>query len=363
MVILSAGLVWLAGTALPPGPVAASEGVTIQLALDGTRLEGTPVAWNQFQVLLLARNGFLFSFPPQKAEDFRQVSTRFQPWSQSEMRGQLQREFGRGFDVSGTGNYLVVHPAGQKDRWAQRFENLYRSFVHYFSVRGMRPATPDFPLVAIVLHSQREFLEYSRQSGGSVSPGVLGYYSPQTNRIMLYDVTHGQSTDENWFINAETIIHEATHQMAFNTQIHSRTASPPRWVAEGLAMLFEAPGVWDPRHHRDRNDRMNRGRLQAFRQYLPHRPGGSLPQFVSQSAAEFSSTPNASYAEAWAFTFFLSEQEPAKLMKYLAKTSGREPLKQYGQAERLQEFTDVFGRDFKMLEARFLRFIRQLQAK
>ena len=48
---------------------------------------------------------------------------------------QLQREFGRAFDVSGTGQYLVVHPAGQRDRWADRFEQLYRSMIHYLTAR------------------------------------------------------------------------------------------------------------------------------------------------------------------------------------------------------------------------------------
>ena len=342
------------------GGAQGADSVTVQLALDGSSLEGTPVAWNSSQVLLLARNGFLLQFPPNKAEDFRQISPRFHPWSQSEMRGQLQREFGRRFQVSGTGNYLVVHPAGQKDRWAQRFENLYRSFTHYFSVRGMRPASPQFPLVAVVFHSQNEFLQYGRQAGGSLSPGVLGYYSPRTNRVILYDITHGESTDENWHINAGTIIHEATHQMAFNTRIHSRTALPPRWAAEGLAMLFEAPGVWDARHYPHQGDRINRSRLKSFRQYAQHRKAGSLPLFVSQTNRGFAQNPGASYAEAWALSFFLSEKEPAKYMKYLAKTAAREPLKTYSSAEQLQEFTGVFGRDLKMLEVRYLRFIAQI---
>jgi hypothetical protein len=148
--------------------------------------------------------------------------------------------------------------------------------------------------------------------------------------------------------------------MAFNTGIHSRTAVPPRWVGEGLAMLFEAPGVWDPRHHAHLEDRVNRGRLAAFRQYLPRRRAGSLPQFVSESVREFAQTPAESYAEAWAFSFFLSEKEPSRYMKYLARTAAREPLTTYNSAEQLAEFTDVFGRDLKMLEARFLRFIKQL---
>ena len=108
----------------------------------------------------------------------------------------------------------------------------------------------------------------------------------------------------------------------------------PRWAAEGLAMLFEAPGVWDTRHYPHQRDRINRSRLKRFRQYAQHRKAGSLPLFVSQTNRGFAQNPGASYAEAWALSFFLSEKEPAKYMKYLAKTAAREPLKTYSSAER-----------------------------
>ncbi len=212
--------------------------------------------------------------------------------------------------------------------------------------------------MAVVFHSQREFLQYSQAIGGSISPGVLGYYSPLTNRVILYDATGGD--DPAWAQNASTIIHEATHQMAFNTRVHSRTALPPRWAGEGLAMLFEAPGVWDARRNKQLTARINQGRLDDFRQLLPRRGTDSLGGFVSQTHREFNSTPAESYAQAWAFSFFLSEQEPARYMKYLAKTAAREPLVEYSPAQQLAEFTSVFGTDLKMLEARFLRFIQQL---
>lgn len=356
----TARALWGACLAMIAGGVFAADGVTIQLAVDGSVLEGTPIAWNDAEVLLLARNGFLVQFPPSQAEGFRQLATQFRPCSQGEMRSQLQREFGRRFDVSGTGNYLVVHPAGQKDRWAQRFESLYRSFVRYFSVRGMQPGALQFPLVAVVLHSQEEFLEHSRRAGGSVSMGVLGYYSPRSNQVLLFDVTRGNAADDSWYINAETILHEATHQMAFNSGLHSRWAPPPRWVGEGLAMLFEAPGVWDAQRHPHLNDRINTARLRAFRQFGERRARGFLPHFVSQSDSAFFRTPAAAYAEAWAFSFFLSEMEPAKYLSYLQRTAQREPLKRYTAAEQLAEFTDVFGQDLGMLEARYLRFISQL---
>jgi hypothetical protein len=340
-----------------------SEGSRIQLLLDGSALEGTPLAWSDSRVLLLGRDGFLWQFAPQKARDYRQLEGVFRPLSFGEMRGQLLREFGRNYDVSGTGNYLVVHPAGQRDRWAHRFEELFRAFLHYFGARGMRPATPEFPLVGVVFRSRGEFARFVEREGGSVSPGGVGFYSNHTNRILLYDVTHGQASDENWHLNAETIIHEATHQMAFNTNIHSRVAVPPRWVAEGLATMFEAPGVWSARRHPHLKDRINRERWNAFRQYVDNgRPADSLARFVGASDRLFFSAPAIAYAEAWALTFYLSEKEPGRYMRYLRRTAERQPLQSYSEQEQLREFTEIFGADLTLLEARYLRFIRSLAA-
>jgi hypothetical protein len=179
--------------------------------------------------------------------------------------------------------------------------------------------------------------------------------------VLLSDVTRGSKQDALWHVNAETIIHEATHQLAFNCGIHNRFAPPPRWLGEGLAVMFESPGVWNARHFPRRQDRVNTGRLRSFRHYQnSSRPENSLAQFVSASDQLFDTNPQAAYAEAWALSFFLAEKEPAKYTEYLRKTASREPMRRYSSVEQLQEFTDTFGHDLQMLEVRFLRFINQL---
>ncbi len=101
-------------------PVTASAGQwTMRLDLRGRRIEATPVFWSEREILVLGRDGQYWQFAPDEAEDYSKVSDRFRSYSQAEMRGQLLREFGRAFDVSGTGHYLVVHPAGKRDVWAE----------------------------------------------------------------------------------------------------------------------------------------------------------------------------------------------------------------------------------------------------
>ena len=329
---------------------------TISLELNGERVEGNPISWTNSEMCLLTRTGALKFFNPHHAKNVRTLSGQFCSYSANEMRASLYREFGKKFDVTDTGHYLVVHPKGQRDVWASRFEELYRNFMHYFRTRRIHPSEPQFPLVAVVFHRRDDFLRYA-VSDGLNAKSYLGYYSPSTNRILLYDTTVGRQ-EADWTTNAATIIHEATHQTANNTQIHSRFGSTPRWVAEGLATMFEAHGVWNPRRYRQRSDRINRGRLRSFRRHLKTHTSARLVQLVANDRM-FYSQQNIAYTEAWALTFFLAELEPRKYGSFLQKTASRQPFAGYSSAQRQKDFTDVFGKDLAMLDARLQRFIRE----
>lgn len=330
----------------------------IEVTLGKQRLLGRPLAWTPERIFLLSRDGHLWDFAPSDAANYRQSPDQFRSLTKNELRAQLQREFGEGFEVMSTGNYLVVHPAGAENQWAGRFENLYRSFLHYFTARGFRPQTPIFPLVAVVMPNQQDFLRYAAAQGEQVSPQVLGYYSPRSNRILMYDSTAGQGGD--WTQNAETLIHEAAHQTAFNTGVHSRWSMPPRWVAEGLGTMFEARGVYDAPHHTSQADRLNRGRLESFQRYQERRQKGALAALVG-SDRMFAADPEGAYAEAWALTFFLAETEPRKYFSYLAKTGSHTPFTEVRGPERLKDFTSVFGEQLDLLEAKMLRFVGELK--
>jgi hypothetical protein len=161
-------------------------------------------------------------------------------------------------------------------------------------------------------------------------------------------------------VNAETIIHEATHQTAYNTGIHNRLNDTPGWVVEGLATMFEAPGVWDARHNPQLAQRINRYYLKRFRLFLDKRQKNWLPRLVAsdQSFAVLSET---AYGQSWALTFYLMEKQPRQFGDYLRKTVRRPAAKQYTPKARLADFTSVFGENWPMLEARVARFVAELE--
>ncbi|REJ70574.1 MAG: DUF1570 domain-containing protein [Planctomycetota bacterium] len=332
----------------------------IRVDVDGRSVEGRPVYWTKSRVQLMLRDGQLLDFRTNQARNFHRSAGHFRSYTASEIRSRLSAELGNQFDVTGTGHYLVAHPAGERDRWAERFEDLYRSFVHYFSVRGMRLEDPEFPLIAVVWKNQNDYRKYAARTGHPIGTDVLGYYSPMTNRVHLFDEADGRTRGAQWRRNAKTIIHEVTHQTAFNTGVHRRFVGCPRWVAEGLGTLFEAEGVYDSRNFSGRGDRVNRTQLAAYQRYAPQLTKAALADMITSDRG-FQHNTSAAYAQAWAFSFYLSETQPRRYTEYLTKTANREPGGSYSPQQRLADFTSIFGDNFAMHQARFSRFMADVR--
>jgi hypothetical protein len=353
--LIAIGLLWFA---LPGVVLAERPRWTMLVDIDNRQVEGTPLAWSSSRVMLLARDGRLWDFSPKESRNFRKVNSRFSSYSAAEMRAGLERELRGRLVVTGTGHYLVAHPPG-KEAWAQRFEDLYRSCTNYFTLREMHVHEPTFPLVAIVWNNQQDFLRYSISQGSNVSSNVLGFYSPSSNRVALFDSEQG-ARRRGFSENDATIIHEATHQMAFNTGVHNRFSTTPKWLAEGLGTMFEARGVWNWRSYPDRRDRVNRGQLAQFQAWKKHgRTKGTFAELLA-SDRMFQTNTSAAYAEGWAWVFFLTETHPQKFAEYVRRVAARGDFENYSMQHRIADFSGIFGSDLRMLEKHCLNFIDDL---
>jgi len=348
----------LAAVALAAWDAAAAERSVVKVRKGEAAVEGLPLAWSSDFAAVLRGDGALFTFNPGEVT-VEKTTRSFQPYTIMAMRRALEREFGSAYEVTAAGHYLVVHPRGQGQAWANRFDELYRGFQRYFSVRGFSLKQPQFPLVAVVLRSREDYLRYLQKHAPGTPTSTLGFYAPATNRVILYDATGGN--DANWHINAETIIHEATHQTAFNTGLHNRFGATPRWVAEGLGMLFEARGVWSGRANGPQSERINQQRLSDFRRYLQNGRGEDALVELISGDQPFRRDIHSAYAESWALTFFLSETRPREYARYLARIAERPDFQSYPSQDRLADFTAIFGTNLRHLDAQFLRYMKDLR--
>lgn len=153
---------------------------------------------------------------------------------------------------------------------------------------------------------------------------------------------------------AEVIRHEAFHQFAANTGLHSRLAETPLWLGEGLAMMFESaiePGLAPSR------DAEQRARLRVVGgQRLSNVPPGWLKELVS-SDRPFQVDPQGAYIRAWATVVYLSDRQLPRFTAYLRYLRSRPALEEYPAALRVADFERFFGYSWETLEREIARSV------
>lgn len=368
--------------AFAPGALASGPSL-LEVTRHGEKFLGRLEAKSANVCWLLARDGQLAPFQISQIDALRTAAPRFHEFSLAELRDQLRRTLPKQFRIDGTGHFLICAEKNSH-RIGEICEDTYRTFHRYFSVRGFKIAQPEFPLVVIVFPDRAGFAAYCRKDGLEPPSGMLGYYMRLTNRVALFDgggnlnaeldppadraKMETVSADETAVrFDAmlegnlhDTIVHETTHQVAFNTGLHSRIGPTPKWVIEGLATMFEAPGIRDSQRSASPKSRINRSRFVWFGNYMQsRRRPHSLADFVGTDDLYASATLDA-YSEGWALTFFLAETRHAAYGRFLKLIAQRNPLKAYPAAERVADFRKTFG-ELKTLEADYLRFYAKLK--
>ena len=128
-------------------------------------------------------------------------------------------------------------------------------------------------------------------------------------------------------LNVATIVHEATHQIAFNCGLHTRLSDCPLWFSEGIAVYFETPDLRRPRAGRGVGA-VNRDAVAAVPAiFVRTAAPDSLRTLISRrQAVPGRSKALDAYGEAWALTYFLLRQHPKQYVAYLRMLSAKKPL-------------------------------------
>ena len=171
-------------------------------------------------------------------------------------------ELPAGFDVHVTKHYVICFNTSRDyAKWAGGlFERLHEAFLTFWRRAGLDVHEPDQPLLVVIFSDRRDYAACAARDVGSSADRVSGYYSFLTNRVTTFDLTAADGLaptpgrgpgrlglDILAQPEAEgliaTLVHEATHQMAFNSGMHRRLAPVPLWVCEGVATYFETPNL------------------------------------------------------------------------------------------------------------------------
>ena len=306
-------------------------------------------------VLMLADDGYIWTIQPNQIVKRNKLEVPMTPVSTAEMKRRLMEQ-NKGFEVYQTAHYIILH--NTNERYAKRvgtlFEQLYKGFFAYWENQGWELPEPRFPFVAMVFANRDDYLQYSLPQVGETAKAVLGYYDLRNNRMITY-------FNRNLERNIATLVHEATHQLAYNCKVQTRYADNPKWVSEGLAMFFESPDFKSPKGWRAIG-KVNQVNLSRWRNYQRNRPAESLVTLLADdSRFNNASTALAAYGESWALTYFLIKTRREKYVSYLRELSKGKRLIERTKKERIEMFESSFGETIVGLDKAFVTYMRRIR--
>ena len=331
-------------------------------------------------VLLLSPDGELWAITAEEIVSKRKDDTEFAPLTRDALGKRLLQEH-PGFKLHTTAHYAICYNTSKEyAEWVgSLYERLYDGFYNYWSKRGLKLRDPELPLVALVFDSRENYALHARRelgdAVGGAEGGIIGYYSLRSNQVTMYDLTGIEGLGDtrrtttakriNAILsqpaaerNVATIVHEATHQLVFNSGMQTRYADIPFWVSEGLAMYFETPDLQSPKGWK-KIGAVNTFNLQQFHRYLRERPANSLQSLLlDDKRFRDPKTARNAYAEAWAFNYFLLRTRADEYADYLQQLTELEPLVALEPSQRIAVFKAAFGDDLSKLEADWLKFMR-----
>ncbi len=326
-------------------------------------------------LLVEDRAGALWNITPERLQSREPAPDPFAAFTADELGEHLRSQLGDGFTLVKTRHYVICTSASRPyAEWCGTlFERLQRAFLQFWDRAGLELQEPAQPLPAIVFADQRQYAEFATRDAGPQLADKAGYYSVRSNCIVLHDLTASIGGDPARTAddvsrkvaaapaNVATIVHEATHQIAFNSGLHTRYADNPMWLTEGMAMYFETPDLrggsgWTT------VGKLNPTRLRRFKEFADaRRKADALTSLISrEDRFREPATADDAYAESWALTYFLIRSRREEYVAFVQMLAAKPRLRWDAPEQRAAEFAEAFGH-LGQLEEEFLRYIGRLR--
>jgi hypothetical protein len=355
-----------------------SEALTtvVTKATDGTQeVSGRILVKAQDGGLLLEeRNGRIRQLTPAMIESTATAESTFALMTNDELGNDLLSQVSAGFEIHQTDHYVICSNSAEEYSAfvGKLLEKVFDQYFQFMDEQEIAVRQPAAKLPVIILQSEAEFKEFAAAQHPETSfEDTPGYYSLRDNQMLLIDLTRDRSLRSATAIRkllsdqplqVATMVHEAVHQLSFNTGLQVRMADNPVWLSEGLALYFEPiaprsanlwtrPGLVSGRHHPV---------------FVRHSENGATEIPVRDLLADDKAFLNAdsmatAYAESWGLTSYLFRQQKDGMRKYLTNISRRKPLQKVSPEERVAEFEDAFGKSSDEIERETVSFVRRLR--
>jgi hypothetical protein len=199
-------------------------------------------------LLIEAADGILWTIESHELLARKELDAEFDPLTHDEMATRLLAEMPPGFRVHTTPHYVVCYNTSRAyAQWTSSLlERLYKAFTNYWENQGLELREPEFPLPALLFADRQMYDRASRDDLPAGTGNIVGFYSLRSNRVNMFDLTgaeavrgsasarsgearRGSLREINQMLSqpaavplVATIVHEATHQIAFNCGLSTR---------------------------------------------------------------------------------------------------------------------------------------------
>jgi hypothetical protein len=234
-------------------------------------------------------------------------------------------------------------------------EELADDYSSHFRKKGFTVSLPKDRMTVVALGGPESFAAFLGTQPGD---DVGGVYDVDTNRLVIFDNRKRIASGQLARANTISLLHEATHQLTFNTGLLERKSDVPLVISEGLGMYGE---VRSPKGKVKIGDN-NLLRLKVLVDAHPERPtaktkGKEKPWLTfnklltDETLFEDPKERNPeleqlAYAHSWLIVHYLlhSQERLPQFQKYLKTIRARKD-----KERRLEDAKTAFG-DFEVLE-------------
>lgn len=224
-------------------------------------------------------------------------------------------------------------------------EQLAFDYLKHFKARGFEVELPEDRLILVAFNDDRSFGRFLKlpslmQAGArGIGAQPSGVYNSITNLLSVFDWRNAPMYHRPANRNAQTLAHEGTHLLTFNTGLLNREAPPPACVAEGLGTYGEPRKVIGP----SELGRINIHKLDDLAKLRRMVDWIPLPELLINDALfreGLVARLMLAYAQSWVLIHYLlnAKEWIPKFRDYL-KTNGAGKSPEL----RLKEATDHFG--------------------
>src|SRR3954470_7675043 len=251
-------------------------------------------------LLLQTNDGQLYPIDRANIHERTKLDEPFKPLAPQALAERLVSEMPAGFRSYNTPHYVVIFDTSRTyAQWtSSMLERLHKAFTNYWVGQGIELHDPEFPLPVMLFATRQEYDQASREDIPGGTGSIIGFYSLRSNRVNMFDLTgmeavrgggRGSIKEINQMLSqpaavplVATVVHEATHQIAFNCGLQQRYADIPLWLCEGMAVYFEAPDLASAHGWRGIG-RVNYPRLETYRKNLSSWNDNSLEAMLRDS--------------------------------------------------------------------------------